>query len=215
MTTPRSNLQLVTVLVALLSLSPIASATEKGWYLGFMIGESKLVSPEEFDDFCNTLFVVCGGDEGDTAFQFLGGYQANNYFAVELAYFDLGSPSVSVTAPLPASAQATMKGGVLSVLPQIPIGSVGAIFGRLGLAGGDAEVSAELPALGRVESESSVAGTVVYGAGGALNLGRRASLRLEWTRYAFDETLQLAGQDLVVPDVDVFGASVVFRFPRN
>ncbi len=211
----RHTLAAAAAISLFLTVSVPAWGTEKGWYLGGSIGQSEIVDPDEFASFCNSVFITCGDGDTDTAFEVFGGYQAGSFFGVELAFFDLGNPGVSVTAPVAANAEASMTGGTLSLLPQIPIGSVGAVFGRLGIAAGNVEVRAQVPTFGLVEDESSIGGTIVYGVGGALNLGERVTLRVDWRRYAFDETLNLAGVDVVTPDVDVIGASLIFRFPKN
>jgi opacity protein-like surface antigen len=202
------------VLLFTTSVGP-ALATEKGWYVGFSAGQSDLVDRDAFDDFCNQLFVVCGDKDSDTAFKGIVGYQINNYFGIEGAYFDLGSPSVSTEAPIVATATASMNGGSFSILPQIPILGIGAIFGKIGVAAGDITVKTEAPIFDRRESDSVTGGTLLIGAGGSINLGRNATIRVEWERYAFDETLKLAQADLETPDVDVFSATLIFRFPKN
>ena len=101
------------------------------------------------------------------------------------------------------------------MLPQIPILDIGAIFGKIGIAAGDITVSTEAPIFDRRESDSVTGGTFLIGAGGAINLGRNATIRVEWERYAFDETLNLAQIDVDTPDVDVFSATLIFRFPKN
>ena len=202
------------VLLLVSSISPVL-ASEKGWYLGFSAGQAELVDRDTFDDFCSQLFVVCGDEESDTAFKGIVGYQINNYVGIEGAYFDLGSPSVSTDAPIVAKATASVKGASFSVLPQFPILDIGAIFGKIGIAAGDITVTTEAPLFDRRESDSVTGGTILFGAGGAINLGRNATIRVEWERYAFDETLELARIDVDTPNIDVFSATLIFRFPKN
>ena len=204
----------VSIFVLLLGPPLSAFATENGFYLGFSLGQSDIVNPERVDEFCATAGIVCGDDEKDTAFQGVIGYQVNNYLGVEATLFDLGEPALTTEAPIAASASVNVKGGALSLLPQIPISNIGAIYGRLGAAGGDVELVAEAPSVSRRESASASGGTILWGAGGAINLGR-ATIRLEWQRYAFNETLALAGVDIETPDVDVYSATLLFRFPKN
>ena len=92
----------VATLVFLATSTGPALATEKGWYIGFSVGQSELVDRDELGDFCNQIFVVCGDKESDTAFKGIVGYQINNYLGVEGAYFDLGSQSLSTEAPIAA-----------------------------------------------------------------------------------------------------------------
>ncbi len=155
------------VLLFTTSVGP-ALATEKGWYAGFSVGQSELVDRDSFDDFCNQLFVVCGDKKSDTAFKGIVGYQVNNYFGIEGAYFDLGSPSVSTEAPIVAKATASMNGGSFSMLPQLPILDIGAIFGKIGVAAGNITVSTEAPIFDRRESDSVTGGTLLVGAGGSI-----------------------------------------------
>ena len=129
--TRRLTAQTLAVAFTSLALFSSAHATEKGWYLGFGIGQSELDDNDTFSDICDELFVVCGDKSSGTAFKAIVGYQINNYIGVEGAYFDLGSPSLSTDAPIVVDASAGMSRGSFSVLPQIPIGKIGAIFGKL------------------------------------------------------------------------------------
>ena len=200
---------------AILASSPLpAFATESGFYFGFSLGQSDIVNHERVDEFCATAGIVCGDEENDAAFQGVLGYQINNYFGVEATVFDLGEPALSTEAPIAATATVNVKGGALSLLPQIPIGGIGAIFGRIGAAGGEVELVAEAPSISRRESASASGGTILWGAGGAINLGR-VTIRLEWQRYAFNDTLSLAGVDIETPDINVYSATLLFRFPKK
>ena len=196
------------------SMSP-ALATERGWYLGFSVGQSDIKNPEELDEICDLAFVECDGEDKDTAIQGIVGYQVNNFFGVEGALFDLGDPSLSASQPTSITATTSVQGFSFSLLPQIPLGDVGAFFARLGVAAGDAEISVTAPAAGISTSDSTSAGTILFGAGGAINIGRNATIRVEWMRYAFDETLKLANRDVITPEIDVFAATIVFRFPKK
>lgn len=213
--TRRLIIQALALAFTPLALFSSAHATEKGWYLGFGIGQSELADNDTFSGICDELFVVCGDKSSGTAFKAIVGYQINNYIGVEGAYFDLGSPTVSTSAPIVVDASASMSGGSFSVLPQIPIGDIGAIFGKLGFAAGEVKATATAALFDRTESDSVTGGTLLFGAGGAINLGRNATIRAEWEHYAFDETLQLAQRDVDSPNVDVFSISVLFRFPKN
>lgn len=201
------------IVIFVLTICP-AHATETGWYIGLSGGESDIVNPEELDEFCNRAGIVCGQEETDTTYSIFGGYQFSNFVAVEGGYFNLGEPSLSTEAPIIATATAKMSGGSFAVLPQIPISSIGALFGKIGLAIGNIEISAEAPALARRESASATGGTLIVGAGGAINLGPNVSIRVEWTRYAFDQTLNLANVDIDTPDINTYVGSIIIRFPR-
>ena len=207
------RLIVASLLAGTFSLS--AHGTETGWYIGFAGGESDIVNPERLDDLCAEAGIECADGNTDTAFKILAGYQANNFVSLEGAYFDLGQPSLSADFPVPGQATATVTGGSFSVLPQIPVGSIGFLYGKLGLAVGDIEVAAEATDFGLQASASATGGTLLVGLGGAINLGRNVSVRVEWERYAFDETLKLANIDVETPDIDVFSGVLVIRFPRS
>ena len=211
---PIARLIAISFFALLIGSSFPVLATERGWYLGFSLGQSDIVNPERVDEFCATAGIVCGDEEEDAAFQGILGYQINNYLGAEATIFDLGEPALSTDAPISATATVNVKGGAFSLLPQIPLGSIGAIFGRVGIAGGDVELVAEAPSLARRESASASGGTILWGAGGAINLGR-FSIRLEWQRYAFNETLDLAGIDIETPDLNVYSATLLIRFPKK
>ena len=211
---PITRFVAISAFVLVLCVPLPAFATESGVYFGFSLGQSDIVNPERVDEFCATAGIVCGDEEKDTAFQGILGYQVNNYFGVEATIFDLGEPALTTEAPIAASATVNVRGGAFSLLPQIPIGSIGAIFGRIGAAGGEVELVAEAPSISRRESASATGGTILWGAGGAINLGR-VSIRLEWQRYAFNETLALAGVDIETPDINVYSATVLIRFPKK
>ena len=211
---PTTRFVAISIFVLLLAPPLPAFATENGFYLGFSLGQSDIVNPERVDEFCATAGIVCGDEEKDAAFQGILGYQINNYFGVEATLFDLGEPALTTEAPIAASATVNVRGGAFSLLPQIPIGSIGAIFGRIGAAGGEVELVAEAPSIPRRESASASGGTILWGAGGAINLGN-VTIRLEWQRYAFNDTLSLAGVDIETPDINVYSATLLFRFPKK
>ncbi len=199
----------------LLSGSPLSAiATEKGFYFGFSLGQSDIVNPEKVDEFCADAGIVCGDEEKDIALQGIVGYQINNYLGAEATVFDLGEPALSTEAPIAAEATVNVKGGALTLLPQIPIANIGVIYGRLGAAGGEVELVAEAPSISRRESADATGGTILIGAGGAVHFAS-ATIRLDWQRYAFNETLALAGVDVETPDINVYSASLLFRFPKK
>ena len=67
--------------LALLGAASVHAESQPGFYVGAGIGQATL----EADD--------VGFDADDTAFKVFGGYSFNDYFAVELTYFDGGAPS--------------------------------------------------------------------------------------------------------------------------
>ena len=87
-----------------------------------------------------------------------------------------------------------------------------AIFGKIGVFAADTEIGADAPALGFSARDSGTTGALVYGVGGAINLGQHISVRVEWERLSFDKAFDLAGVSVEAPDVDVISGTVVIRF---
>jgi hypothetical protein len=208
----RSGFTAVIFFLSLAISSVPASAIEPGWYGGIAIGEAEIEDVGAIDNLCADVSVVCNETDADTGWQGIVGYQVNEYFGAEGAYFDLGSPAVSVSSPVAAAATADLTGVSFSAVPQIPLGTVGAIFGRIGLAVGKVELSAAAPSLGLSASESTDGATLLYGVGGAINFSSNAAVRVEWTRYAIDETLRIANSEITTPDIDFISAALVFSF---
>ena len=104
-TRSRASAGLTGLLLAFLSI-PV-SATEPGWYGGFSVGQSEIKDTGSLNELCSTVFVVCDDANNDTALQGIIGYQINDFVAAEGMYFDLGSPSLTVSA-IPASSISSM-----------------------------------------------------------------------------------------------------------
>ncbi len=208
----RSRFTAVIFFLSLAISSVPASAIEPGWYGGISIGEAEIEDTGAIDNLCSDVSVVCNETDSDTGWQGIVGYQVNEFFAAEGAYFDLGSPAVSVSSPVAAAATADLSGLSFSAVPQIPLGSVGAIYGRIGLALGKVELSASAPSLGLSASESTDGATLLYGVGGSISFSSNVAARVEWTRYAIDETLRLANSEITTPDIDFISAGLIFSF---
>ncbi len=189
-----------------------ARATESGFYLGGAVGQSEFKDIGELEDICRDAGIQCNTNENDTAIRLFGGYQFNNYIAIEAGYLDLGTLDAGVSQPISATASFKFSGGSLSLLPQIPLGEVAAIFAIAGVGVGKAELIGRVPSVGIDERDSATVPAVILGFGGAVNLGRRVTLRAAWERYSFDEVFTIAGEDIDAPDIDVISGAVLIRF---
>ncbi len=204
---------LSTVLVFVLSAVTVpALAVNSGLYIGGAAGQSKFNDIGELERACSIAGLRCPADDTDAGFKLFLGYQFGDYFAVEAGYFDLGTLNAGVNDPILAEASFEITGGFLSLLPQVPIGDVLTLFGRVGLSAGDAELTARVPLAGFDERESDTAAGFTFGAGGALNITPHLTLRLEWERHSFDEAFDIAGEEIDAPDIDLFSGSLLFRF---
>lgn len=191
-----------------------AGATEPGFYLGGGIGSSEFDSTGELERICEEEGLDCSSDDSDTGFRFFGGYQINDWFAVEGGYTDLGALSAAPSLEPAVRAEFTMSGVELALLPQLPLGEVAFLYGRLGAIFGEAELTARTAIPGLSVSESETGPALAYGVGAGFNLGSRFSLRFDWTRFSLDEILEAAGEDFDSPDIDLLMASLIFRFPQ-
>jgi len=198
-------------LTASLLTSMLFPVTGHGqFYLGGGGGQSTYQDIDEVESACIAVGADCGADDTDTGFKLFAGFRLVDFLALEGGYIEMGDAVAQATVPVAAEARLGIQGGYLALLPQIPIGSTGAIFGRIGLSAVDAELTAA--GAGRSLSDSSGAVAVVFGAGAEIHLTESVSLRGEWERHSFDEALDIAGVEIEAPDVDLLSASVVVRF---
>ena len=131
-----------------------------------------------------------GGDDKDTAWRILGGYQFNRYFAAELGYHNLGEASAAAGA-LEGTAWELVGIGAYPIVDKL------SVYGKLGVYRG------ELEAPGAEETNTDL----TFGAGLQYDLLKNVGVRGEWQRYS-----KMGGGNLVETDVDVLSVGVVYRF---
>jgi len=113
----------------LLLVSAPAMAVKPGFYLGGSLGGATT----EFTEGGVTF------DEGDTAWKLFAGYHFLQFFAVEAAYRDLGSPSDTIMgSDVKVSPTAFDAAGLVG----LPVGPV-YLFGKLGVVWWDADISVD------------------------------------------------------------------------
>jgi len=130
------------------------------------------------------------GDDKDTAWRILGGYQFNRHFAAELGYHNLGEAS---------TAGGALEGNAIEVvgIGAFPIVDKLSVYGKLGVYRG------ELEAPGAKETNSDL----TYGVGLQYDFLKNVGVRGEWQRYS-----KMGGGNLVETDVDVMSVGLVYRF---
>src|SRR5688572_20720454 len=131
-----------------------------------------------------------GGDDKDTAWRILGGYQFNRHFAAELGYHNLGEASAPAGST-EATAWELVAVGAYPIVNQL------SVYGKLGVYRG------ELEGPGAEETNTDL----TYGVGLQYDILRNVGVRGEWQRYN-----KLGGGALVETDVDVLSVGVVYRF---
>jgi len=117
----------VTVL-GLLAATP-ALAVERGFYLGGSLGGATTEISESGVTF----------DESDTAWKVFAGYHFLQFFALEAAYRDLGSPSDTI---LGENVKVDPTAFDIAGLVGMPLGPI-YLFGKLGVAAWDADVTVD------------------------------------------------------------------------
>jgi OmpA-OmpF porin, OOP family len=184
--------------LAFLGTSAVASA--EGWYGGVGFGQSK-VDSESIPGFSGSI------DDKDDGWKAFGGYQFNNYGAVEFGYVDLGTVSVAKgkILGLSASEEDKVKGYSLSYVGTLPIASQFSVLGRVGFFRWDVDSSCSL---GSINCSASATGTdLTYGLGAQFDFSKSIGARLEWEQFN-----DVGDQNTASGDVNLLSVSLVFKF---
>lgn len=167
-------------LLGLFASTTVLAEIQPGFYAGAGVGKATMELDEDADGF--------GFDADDTAFKVFGGYNINQYFAVEAAYFDGGKPEETVIS-LPGvrgTVEVGTTGLIASVLGRVPLGNVFSLYGKLGFASYDAEIKGRVNGDVVAEEDGSDE-DVAYGIGGAFNIGSSFELRAEYEAIAISD----------------------------
>lgn len=169
----------------------------------------------------NGLDVVDGTsslDDSDIYFGLALGYKVNDYFAVELAYVDLGATSyrASVTVndgeivtDAVVDAEVSAKGPVGSLLGIWPVHENFTPFLRFGLSLLDtsAKISTDFDG-GASDHASTTRSNVVFGVGLDWLFAEHFGLRAEWDRYFDVGSADLTGEG----DIDTYSLGLRYEF---
>jgi Opacity protein and related surface antigens len=167
-------------LLGLLSSTTVLAEIQPGFYVGAGVGSATTEIDEEFDDF--------KFDSDDTAFKVFGGYNFNQYFAVEVAYFDGGKPKETVVS-IPGfrgDIEIGTTGLIASAVGRLPLGEYVSVYGKLGYASYESELK------GRVNGEVFESATfddedLAWGVGVAFNVGPSFELRGEYEAISMSD----------------------------
>jgi outer membrane immunogenic protein len=155
-----------------------AQENEAGLYAGAGVGTFD-VEIDTLDDIDETIDRY---KSDDTAWKAFVGYRTNPYFAVELAYVNLGSPDDEI---LPDTTLTVETDGFAPyVVGTFPIGDWFEVFGKAGYYWYDVETRISSP-VGDV-SDSDGDSTFTWSAGVGAELFDRVNLRLEYEQFDFD-----------------------------
>lgn len=177
--------------LAAAAAGPAAAQLYVGGSLGF----------SQFKDICAIANVPC--DDNDTAWRAFGGYQFNEYFALELGYGDLGAATGS-GAPRSFSVE-SKEAWDLSGVFSFPVATRLSALLRLGAHRVRTTVDQQGPAFGTLHEAKTGSG-FSYGLGAEYSLGK-LGVRAEWQRYD-----NVSGGTLGETDIDVISVGLLFRF---
>jgi opacity protein-like surface antigen len=124
------------------------------------------------------------------------GTKINPYWSFELAYENFDEAS-------DIDNSAEVDGISLSTRLSAPLNEHFSVYAKGGWLEWDADVHADIPAIGRVSS-SIDGGDWLYGAGVEFHLNENVNMRLEYTRYELENNID--------PDMDVAAVSVEYQF---
>jgi OmpA-OmpF porin, OOP family len=177
--------------LAVAAAGPAAAQLYAGGSLGY----------SQFKDICQLANVPC--DDKDTAWRAFGGYQFNQYFALELGFGDLGEATGS--GALGSFDIEVKEAWDLSAMISLPVSTRLSALLRLGAYRTRTTVDQQGPTIGSVHDAQTNSG-FTYGAGAEYSLGK-LGVRAEWQRY--DNT---ATGTQAEDDIDVFSVGLLFRF---
>jgi len=190
------TIKAIAVSLLLAGACVVAAPAAAQAYLGFGVGKSDYGSGNVIPD-----LITSGSVDGkDSGFKIFGGYQFNPYFAVELAYVDLGKATYSGSffgAPVNDGSLET-SGLNASAVGILPLGAAFELFGKVGIFGWESrarDFTAGVPFSGKADG-----GDISFGVGLAFHFTRNVGIRAEWERFR------------AVDDIDLLSAGLVIRF---
>jgi len=199
---------------AQVATEPTNPPDSSAWYFGGDIGRSKATidNPRISDElvFDGATSVSIKDDDHDTAYKIFGGYQFNDYFAIEGGYFDLGKFSyIATTVPAgTVNGDITLKGANIDILGFLPITENLSAFGRVGA--NYAMARDNFSSTGLIDiinpNPRKNEANYKYGLGLQYRLTQALALRFDVERYRINDAIGNNG------DIDQVSLGVVFLF---
>lgn len=198
--------------------SPMTLAADNaGWYIGGNVGQSRADIDEDGirDGLQAGGLTMTSIDEDirEFGFKVFGGYQFNQYFALEGGYFDLGKFSYTANT-LPAgtlNGSSKIKGVNLDLVGFLPFTDRFSAFGRIGV--NHAKTSDSFTGTGMVNvldgSPSKRDTNYKFGVGLQYALTPSLGLRGEAERYRINDAIGNKG------DIDLLSVGLVYRFGKS
>jgi OOP family OmpA-OmpF porin len=192
----------------------LARAEDYGWYVGGNLGQTRATIDDPRID-ANLrakgfTFDSIADDKRSFGGKVFGGYQFNNYLAVEGGYFNLGKFGYTATT-VPAGTlrgDTKIQGVNLDLVGRLPVTDAFSVFGRAGL--NYASVRDRFSGTGAVvvqdPSPSKREANLKVGLGMEYALNKALSVRGEVERYRINDAVGNHG------DVDMVSVGLVYRF---
>jgi OOP family OmpA-OmpF porin len=183
-----SYIKLVFILSGLV-FGASSAVAQSNFYVGVGGGQAE-ANELSFTDFDDGSGIAGSFDDSDFGLKLFGGYKFFEYFALELAYVDLGSVSFdavsdgsgSIYAAGPVTGSVSAKGPSASAVGMIPVGDRFDFLIKAGFMAWDADVSVSNTAFGTANTSED--GTdLAYGLGAQFRFTERFSVRGEWERF--------------------------------
>lgn len=192
--------------------NPLIAQTEtdysSGWYMGGNIGISTANIDEEkiTQNLTNPSYT---DDERDLGYKLFGGYQFNQYFALEGGYFNLGKFDYALsTATGTAAGNIKIWGVNLDAVVLLPVTEDFSLFGRAGANYARAKDSFSSTGTISFTDTDPKKSDLNFKFGGGLQyaITDAVGIRLEAERYRINDAVGNIG------DIDLFSVGLIYRF---
>ena len=197
--------------------TPADQSNSAAWYMGANIGQSRAKIAD--DSIVNALSAdgfaaqITNNTDRGIGYKIYGGYQFNDYLAIEGGFFDLGHFNYTATTQPPATVNGHIKldGANLDLLGFIPISDNFSIFGRVGMNYSLARDNFSASGLLRIPNANPSKHDLNYkvGLGLQYRFSQALAMRLEAERYRVDDAIGNKG------DIDLISIGLVYRFGQN
>jgi len=193
-----------------------AAVAETGWYAGIAFGSSNARTDTDVVAVTGATSTLLVFDQRDPGVKALAGYRFNRHFALEAGYAWLGefqyTNQVSAPSTGALNADVRMIGLFADAVGLLPIGAGVTALAKVGVVGSETRVFRSIsgtvtPAPQSPTNAINDGANLKYGLGVQVELGKVATLRLEWERY-----VGLGTTDTGEFDVDVYFVGLLFRF---
>jgi OOP family OmpA-OmpF porin len=173
---------------------PALAADDAGFYAGVGVGQMNIDFSGDVDG------TPISFNDGDTAFRVFGGWDFNQYFAVEAAYVDGGTASKTFDiVGVSTKVDIDVTGWDVMLRGNLPMGESAYAFAEVGMIFWDAGFKATATGVSTTASDSG--DDLAYGGGFGFHLGDNAGVRIEYVKY-----------DISDANVDAIMASFLWKF---